>query len=212
MRFIMNEKINEIPLIRQSVFTAHLKDIDNTKIVHDVNTYGRPVGCIGAGSGAVSRGFVQYEDIVMPVTPEITKLEMSIIGVLKQLTNRDYKISEMWAVKLENNQSIIAHSHDSNSHQHPEEYYSASYYPSAPDGSASLTFSSNWCGRMSGLTEIKVETGLLVVFNSFLTHMTGRQKINLPRMVVSFNLGPVEPNTNPNADWSCYWDRPAVDY
>jgi hypothetical protein len=55
------------------------------------------------------------------------------------------------------------------------------------------------------------EKGKLVVFNSYITHMTARHSIDEPRLVVSMNLAPVVPNIDPNADWSVYWNRPIID-
>jgi hypothetical protein len=34
--------------------------------------------------------------------------------------------------------------------------------------------------------------------------------IDEPRLVISMNLGPANPNMDPNADWSSYWNRPFV--
>lgn len=208
----MNEptRINTIPLIRQNVFTANADGIDHAKIASDVNLYGNIIKQECDEYGWISRGFVQYEDIVVPITPEITKLENIILGVLGELTGKKYKINEMWAVNLLQNQSVIAHSHHSNFHIHPDEYYSVCYYPEVNEDSAELIFTSNWCGHMSSTTSIRPETGMLVIFNSYLTHMTARQKSSSPRLVLSMNLAPIEPNVLPNADWSVYWDRPII--
>ena len=203
-------KINTIPLIQQNVFTANAEGINHSKIATDVNLYGETIKQECDEYGWISRGFVQYEDIVVPVTTEITKLENIILDVLNELTGKKYKINEMWAVNLLQNQSVIAHSHHSNFHIRPQEYYSVCYYPEADEDSAELIFTSNWCEHMSSTTSIKPKTGMLVVFNSYLTHMTARQKSNSPRLVLSMNLSPLEPNVTPNADWSVYWDRPII--
>jgi hypothetical protein len=41
--------------------------------------------------------------------------------------------------------------------------------------------------------------------------MTTRHRIDEPRISVSMNLAPIEPNKTPNADWSIYWDRPVIE-
>jgi hypothetical protein len=204
-------KINTIPLIQQNVFTANPDGIDHSKIASDVKLYGKTIKQECDEYGWVSRGFVQYEDIVVPITPEITKLENVILGIIGELAGKKYKINDMWAVNLLKNQSVIAHSHHSNFHIHPNEFYSACYYPEAGEDSAELIFTSNWCEHMSSTTAIKPETGMIVLFNSYLTHMTARQKSNSSRLVLSMNLAPLEPNMLPNADWSVYWDRPTID-
>lgn len=208
----MNEtaKITTIPLIRQNVFTANAEGINHAQIASDVKLYGKTIKQERDEYGWVSRGFVQYEDIVVPITPEVTRLENLILGVVGELTGKKYKINDMWAVNLLQNQSVIAHSHHSNLHIHPDEYYSVCYYPEAEEDSAELIFTSNWCEHMSSTAAVKPETGMLVIFNSFLTHMTARQKSSSPRLVLSMNLAPIEPNILPNADWSVYWDRPTI--
>ena len=204
-------KIEEIPIIRQNVFTTVLTDINHSQIAADIKSYGKTIKQESPEYGWVSRGFVQYEDIVVPITPEITKLELSVLSVMETITEKQYSISEMWAVNLVKNQSVIAHSHYSNTHKRPDEYYSIAYYPCAPAGAAELIFSTSWCGHMNSSTAITPETGLLVVFNSFITHMTARHKIEEPRIVLSMNLSPINPTQDPNADWSVYWDRPRID-
>jgi hypothetical protein len=204
-------KINTIPLINQNIFTSQLLDIDNEQIVSDINLYGFPVNADCEEYGSVSRGFVQYEDTVVPVTPEFTKLEKLIVQIVDEVTNRKYKIDEIWAIKLMPGQSVIAHSHYKNHHTHPGDYFSIAYYPSAPLDSADLIFSAHWCGYMHNTISVKPQDGLLIIFNSFITHMTARQMIESPRIVVSMNLSPIEPRVNPNADWGIYTDRPIIE-
>ncbi len=204
-------KINTIPLINQNIFTSQLLDINNEQIVSDINLYGFPVNADCEEYGSVSRGFVQYEDTVVPVTPEFTKLEKLIVQIVDEVTNRKYKIDEIWAIKLMPGQSVIAHSHYKNHHTYPGDYFSIAYYPYAPLDSADLIFSAHWCGYMHNTISVKPQDGLLIIFNSFITHMTARQMIESPRIVVSMNLGPIEPRVNPNADWGIYMDRPIIE-
>ena len=207
----MVRDINEVTLIKQSVFTTYLDEINHAQIASDISLYSVGIKQECPEYGWISRGFVQYEDLVVPVTPEVSKLENSILDSLFSLTGRRYEINDMWAVELVKNQSVIAHSHHSNMHAHPGEYYSVAYYPQVPNGSAELIFSTEWCGIMQGNVSVKPEVGLLVIFNSYVTHMTARHKVDEPRIVVSMNLAPVEPTLTPNADWSVYWDRPIID-
>jgi hypothetical protein len=205
-----NRQINEVALVRQSVFTTYLEEINHAQVASDISLYGVGVGQEHKEHGWISRGFVQYEDVVVPVTPEIAKLEESILDCVFGLAGKKYKIDDMWAVELVKNQSVIAHSHYSNTHINPGEYYSVAYYPQVPEGSAELIFSTEWCGIMQGTVSVKPEVGLLVVFNSYITHMTARHKVEEPRVVLSMNLAPIEPTLTPNADWSVYWDRPVI--
>lgn len=207
----MSEEIKYINLIKQDIYTAKINSVNHKQVAFDIENYGKNIKKETPGYGHISRGFVQYEDIVMPVTPEILKLEKEIINILNKLNKKEYYIKDTWAVKLTKDQSVIAHSHHSNSHIHPEEYFSVAYYPSAPEGSAELIFSVEWCNIMKNTVAVKPENGLLVIFNSYITHMTARHSINDPRFVVSMNLSPKIPNCTPNADWSVYWDRPNIE-
>jgi len=204
-------EILEIPIIRQSIYKTYLDEINHDQVASDLRLYSVPIKQECPEHGWVSRGFVQYEDLVVPVTPEIVRLEKVILSVLEKMTGNEYEIHDMWSVDLIKNQSVIAHSHHSNLHSHPEEYYSIAYYPEVPDGSAELIFSTQWCGIMQGNFAVKPEVGMLVIFNSYITHMTARHKVDAPRRVLSMNLGPKNPSNLPNADWSVYWNRPVID-
>lgn len=206
----MSEKVKEIPVITQSVYVATLDSLNHKQIKSDLDNYGVGINQDSPEHGWISRGFVQYEDIIVPITPEISKMETVILGVMADLTGKEYEIHDMWAVNLIKNQSVIAHSHHSNLHAHPSEYFSIAYYPEVPIGSAELIFMVDWCGVMQKTFAITPEVGMLVIFNSYMTHMTARHKIEEPRIVVSMNLGPKNPNKTPNADWSAYWERPVV--
>lgn len=205
------QQIKNIPLIAQNVFSVYLEDIDHDQIASDINLYSKGVNEKAPEYGWISRGFVQYEDLIIPITPEITKLENAVIDVMKHLTGREYEIYDSWSIRLKQGQSVISHSHYSNLHLHPEEYYSIAYYPQVPEGSTELIFSANWCGVRNVTKAVPPEKGLLLIFNSYITHMTARQQPEEPRMVVSMNLGPVAPNLEPNADWSVYANRLVVD-
>lgn len=207
----MRYPIDQVPVVSQNVYTSILDDINNLQMVSDLDRYGIGINQNSPEHGWISRGFVQYEDIIVPITPEIKKLENAILKIMNDLTGKEYLISDMWAVNLVKNQSVIAHSHHSNLHAHPSEYYSIAYYPDAPSGSAELIFLAEWCGVMQRTCAITPRTGMLVIFNSYMTHMTARHKLDDRRLVLSMNLGPVSPNMEPNADWSAYWDRPVID-
>jgi hypothetical protein len=207
----MNREIKNVSLVSQLVHVTKLEDIDHDQIASDIELYAPGTKEELLEYGQFSRKFVQHENLVMPVTPEITRLEKAVLETMKQLTGRDYEIHDMWSVKLIMNQSIIAHSHHSNLHIHPEEYYSIAYYPQVPDGAAELVFTADWCGLMQTSVPLTPEKGLLVIFNSYITHMTARHVVDTPRLVVSINLGPVKPDTTPSADWSVYLDRPVID-
>jgi hypothetical protein len=203
-------KINQIPLIDLCIWTDKLDEVDPEVISNDIKKYSKTIDQDCPDYGVVSRGFVQFEDLVMPVTPEISKLESTVADRLKFLFGKEYQLNDTWAVDLVKNQSVISHTHHSNLHLDPSEYYSVTYYPQVPEGSAELVFTYNYCGIINGVKSIKPEVGTLVIFNSFIQHMTSRNQSEESRLVVSMNWGPVTPNKSPNADWSVYWDRPII--
>lgn len=202
---------SKVPLIDLSIWTGKLDNVDPIKIADDIKNYARTIEQECPDYAAISRGFVQFEDLVMPVTKEITKLEKTVAEKLEELFGKEYKLNDTWAVDLIKNQSVISHTHHSNLHADPSEYYSVVYYPQVPDGSAELIFSYNYCNLISGVKSVKPEVGTFVIFNSFIQHMTSRNQSDESRLVVSMNWGPVEPNVSPNADWSVYWDRPLIE-
>jgi ectoine hydroxylase-related dioxygenase (phytanoyl-CoA dioxygenase family) len=205
----MIEKRNLIDL---NIWVGKIEDLDHDQIANDIKNYAKTIEQDCPQYGSVSRGFVQFEDLVMPVTPEIIKLEKTIKDILFNLFHKEYEISDTWAVDLIENQSVISHTHYSNLHLDPSEYYSITYYPQVPEGSAELVFDYNYCNVMNGIYSVKPEVGTFVIFNSYIKHMTSRNKSKESRLVVSMNLGPVKPRVTPNADWSVYWDRPVIDY
>jgi hypothetical protein len=203
----MMKKIN---LIELPIWVGKINDLDHKQIVDDIINHGQTIEQTREECGILSRGFVQFEDMIMPVTKEVTKLETKVKKTLQSIFSKEYEIQDIWAVNLVNNQSVISHTHYSNLHLDPSEYYSVAYYPQAPEGSAELIFDYDYCGVMSGIYSVKPEVGTLVVFNSYIKHMTSRNKSTEPRLVVSMNLGPTEPRVDPNADWSVYRNRPIV--
>lgn len=202
--------MKKIDLINLPIWVGNIDNIDHNQIADDIINHGQTIEQTCEEYGIISRGFVQFEDIVMPVTKEITKLETTVKTTLQTLFQKEYEIHDTWAVNLIEHQSVISHTHHSNLHVDPSEYYSATYYPQVPEGSAELIFAYDYCGIMSGIHSVKPEVGTLVIFNSYIKHMTSRNKSKEPRLVVSMNLGPVQPRTQPNADWSVYWKRPII--
>jgi len=202
--------MKRIQLIDLGIWVDKIETVDAPQIAADITNYAQTIEQPCPDDSVISRGFVQFEDLVMPITPEVQKLENEVHQRLKHLTGRDYILNDTWAVNLEYNQSVIAHSHHSNLHSYPEEFYSVTYYPQVPEGSAELIFNIDYCATMSGTVSVKPEVGTIVIFNSFLQHMTSRHKSQESRLVVSMNWGPQNPTLDPNADWSVYWDRPTI--
>jgi len=194
--------VERINLIQIDVLRTKLSGIDNNKLIEEiVNTRGEI-----DETYLEDKHHTYYEDKRYPfgyVESEklINKLTESVSAIL----GRQMILSEIWTLTLEHGQSVAAHSHKSNTHLHPEEYFSIAYYPSAPDGSADLIFLANAANTIDNSIVIKPETGDLIVFNSYLNHMTNRHRNkDEARIVISANFIPNDPNQTPTQDWSAY--------
>lgn len=177
-----------IPLISLTAYTTQLEGIDNNKLTEII----------------LSSNKAYREDILLPDAPEIKNLIVQIKEALFRYTNKRYILDEIWGLILKQGQSVMAHSHKSNTHLFPEEYYSVAYYPSVPEGSAELLFMAPYCNSMETITSVSPKEGMLVVFNSFVPHMTARHSPAESRIVISGNLRPETPTLTIVPDWGPY--------
>lgn len=146
-----------------------------------------------------------YEDTPFPQSGvESTKLKARMIEAVSYVAGKEMFLDAIWAIFLNRGNSVSAHTHKSNTHMYPMEYYSAAYYVNAPIGSAKLIFNVNYCNTIEETHCVNPETGMLVIFNSFVSHMTDRHNNDTPRLVVSGSFSPVNPNLTPQPDWSGY--------
>jgi hypothetical protein len=204
----MNEVVN---LYTLDIYKTYLNNIDNTKLLEEISQYG-----ISSNSPNTSKNGIAnpknpnpthtfYEDQLYPFgQPEAMKLLQEITKQVNFFTNSDMVIDSVWSIALEQNESVLFHSHKVNTQLYPEDYYSVSYYVSAPEDSADLIFETTHCNTIERATSIKTETSMLLIFNSFIPHMTNRQYSKEKRVVVSANYSPRHPNQKLSADWSEY--------
>ena len=191
-----------VNLLTVNVFKTKIKNVDNNKLVEEIRV------C----SGEIEQQFLSkenhtyYEDKRYPFgQPESEKLINTLSEAVDSIVGVKMVLSEIWTLTLNYGQSVAAHSHKSNTHMHDEEFFSIAYYPSAPEGSADLIFMVDACNTLEKSVSIKPEAGGLVVFNSYLMHMTNRhQNKNIERIVVSANFKPKKPSRMETQDWSAY--------
>jgi hypothetical protein len=186
-----------VPLINLNAYVLDVADIDNrliSKIILSSNQ--KP--------DAVNFPHTYFEDIVLPGVPEIYDLCKKISSVVSSVLNREYSVESIWGLILNRGESVGMHSHKSNSHLYPSEFYSIVYYPSVPEGSAEIVFSLTHCNTIEQSISIKPKEGMLIIFNSYISHMTSRHMSDESRIVISANLCPLEPNTKIVPDWSPY--------
>jgi hypothetical protein len=203
----MHTEITQHPLIQLNAYTRTLTGINNEKITQQILNDSTPVDPNLQLHNHHNPHHTYYEDVLPPRTPEITQLENEIKTTIETITNQQYKITELWSITTHPGQSIITHNHKLNTHLHPEEYYSFAYYPYAPKGSNPLQFQINHSNTIDQIVSIPVETGKLIIFNSYINHHTQRQHNNDIRINISGNLSPQTPRTTPNNDWTPYHTR-----
>lgn len=197
--------MNRVNLISLDVLVGEISGIDNKKLFQEIQEHS---GVIGANFLA-DKNHTYYEDKKYPFgQPESEKLIEALNNAVSTSLGKEMQMEAIWTLTLENGQSVSMHSHKSNLHMRPSEYFSIAYYVNAPEGSADLIFETDYCGTIENQTRISPETGMLVIFNSFIRHMTNRHDSNEKRIVVSANFTPVNPDTTPTQDWSAYKPMP----
>lgn len=190
-----------VNLFSLNVYTYYLNNIDNNLLLNEIKEYSGSMPDVKDPYPA----HTFYEDRTFPFNkPECKKLFFEIQNAVSSVLHREMKIDSIWTLSLEKGQSVTAHTHKVNTHLYPEEYFSVSYYINAPENSADLIFTTSHCNAIETSTAITPKTGMLIIFNSFINHMTNRHYNEEPRVVVSANLSPVNPNLSENPDWSAY--------
>jgi hypothetical protein len=199
-------EVEKINLISIDVIKSKIIGIDNQKLLNEISNT----------RGDIDDTFLEdkhhtyYEDKRYPFGHvESEKLINKLTDTVSNILKREMVLSEIWTLTLEHGQSVAAHSHKSNTHLRPEEYFSIAYYPSAPENSADLIFLANAANTIDSSVVVKPETGDLIIFNSYLTHMTNRHRNKTePRVVISANFIPKNPDRSPTQDWSAYARNP----
>lgn len=186
----MND-IKKIELISINVLKTSLSSIDNNLFIEELNSS----ETIIEKEHLEDKHQSYYEDRKYPFgKPEAEKLIIEITNAVNAAVGIEVILSEIWTVTLEKGQSVIAHTHKFGSLVNQEKYYSVAYYPTAPENSAELVFLVNACNTIEKQIIIEPKTGDLIIFNSYLMHMTKRH--NNPdqsRIVVSANFHPKNP-------------------
>jgi hypothetical protein len=191
--------------LRLQVNTVILDSINNEKLIEEINKTSNsiPLSLI-EGFGA-STNQTYFEDSTFPWNmPEASKLLSEIERIVSTIGNLRMKVSEAWTLSLDFGQSVMAHSHRMNNHMKPSEYYSVAYYANAPAGSAKLLFEVGHSNISESIYSIEPEVGMLVVFNSYMKHMTTRHLSHEKRIAISANLVPIKPSTEIVPDLSGY--------
>lgn len=196
--------LKKINLIDINVLVSRIDNIDNAKITDEIKNNSKEISKEYLDNYLGNHNHTYYEDRKYPNSEECEKLKSLICLRVNEILQKPMNIESIWTLTLEHGQSVSYHSHKSNIHLHPIEYYSIAYYPSVPKGSARLMFHTTAYGTLDAVTSIEPEEGMLLVFNSFIPHMTDRHMAQEPRIVISANFSPVNKNTRVVPDWSAY--------
>ena len=206
----MNEKSFLIPICPINIFKTFL-DVDNSKIFREVQNHAKEIESKNINKSILHdrTSYLNYVketsgDNSLPSSEECNKLKNLMTEQVSIFANKPMKIDECWSLELTMGQSVGVHSHKSNTHMYPDEYYSVAYYVNVPVGSAKLIFGISVCNTIETLIPVNPEKGMFLIFNSFIQHHTDRHLSDEPRLVVSANFSPINPNTKPVPDWSAY--------
>lgn len=187
-------EINEVPLIRQSVFESYINSVDNQKLVNELNSF------YANSSTDQNLAGVDFPD----AGPETEKLKIEIFNRVNYVSGKEMRCKQFWMLYMNAGGSVPQHNHKNNYQLHPEEYYSIAYYPVAPEGGANIHFVGSYCNTLQSRIMVEAKPGKLVIFNSFLDHYTDRHWGEQPRVCISANFKPVEPNKDVVSDWSAF--------
>lgn len=151
-----------------------------------------------------------YEDSNFPNTPACNILKHKMLTEVEKTLNKEMICERIWCIILEKGQNVNYHTHDSNMHLHPLDYWSISFYTQVPEGSSDFIFYLTFCNKIVSQVYIPAEVGKIMMFNSYLPHMTNRHDSEEARIVVSANFIPKYPNTKPSPDWKKYTDSSII--
>jgi hypothetical protein len=192
-------------LLNIGIYKKKIKYIDNNKIYQEIKKYSKSLD----SSFNLNKNHSYFEDQTYPFDgPESNKLMNCLANEVSLAVGQEMLLNEIWTLTLRNGESVGYHSHKSNNHLHPSEYYSIAYYVNVPIGSSDIQFNITACNTLESSVSVKAEDGLLIIFNSFIPHMTNRHNnVDQDRVVVSANFSPKDPTLILNQDWTAYWDK-----
>lgn len=204
----MSENSSVLNLLSIDVFISSIPSIDNDELVLEIQKFGSELD----SRYIENEHHTYYEDKIYPFGQKQAELLIKEIEKsVSDMVGKKMRVTAIWTLTLNKGESVSYHSHKSNLHPVHEEHFSIAYYANAPEGSANLIFDVTACNTLEKSVQVKPETGMLVVFNSFIGHMTDRHNSDIPRVVVSANLSPVNETKTPSSDWSAY-DRKQTNF
>jgi hypothetical protein len=194
----MSSKIERVNLFTLDAFTVDIEDVDLDQINKDIDA-------MEEFKVSFDPKDTHFEDRKFPDTPECDKLKERMLEEVCKVTGKEMACETIWTITLYEGQSVNYHTHKSNLHLYPDEYFSVAFYTKVPEGSADFLFYLPICNAIEQILPLTPKAGRMTIFNSYVPHMTGRHHAKESRIVVSANYVPVHPKTKPNPDWSDYY-------
>lgn len=201
--------IQFIPLIQIGCIKTKITNINNKKLYKEIRENSKKIDKYYMAN----RYHSYYEDQKFPYgSPECDKLIDVLTSEVSRILGKEMVMNEIWTLTLKNNESVAYHSHKSNKQLFPEEYYSIAYYVNAPHGSAEIQFQVTACNTIESSISVPPEEGDLLIFNSFIPHMTNRHNnVYEDRIVVSANFSPLNPTVTSTQDWTVYQNNDKIE-
>jgi hypothetical protein len=188
-------ELNEISLIRESIYETILNGIDNDALISELENFN------------LSRLELDEKENKVYGFPasghQTLLLENSINLLMLGLSGQEMFCREFWMYSMSDTGAAVPrHNHKTNKQLFPEEYFSFAYYPKVSDGCADIYFVGNSCNTIESGIKIKPENSKLLIFHSYIDHYTDRNKSPEKRVCISGNYWPVNPNKTTSSDWS----------
>ena len=149
-------------LLNIGIYKKKLNYIDNKKLYKEIKTHSKKID----NSFVEDKNHSYFEDQTYPFgETESEKLITALQSEVSIALGKEMLLNDIWTLTLECGQSVGYHSHKSNTHLYPNEYYSIAYYANAPEGSADIQFNITACNTMESFVSVAAEEGLLIIFN-----------------------------------------------
>jgi uncharacterized protein YozE (UPF0346 family) len=179
--YIDSEK--SIELIKYDVHQVILKDFNFDKL----NSQIKEISHLRRTQDITDN---KYQDSIFPDTEEAFSLQSFITEKVSQYQKRKMKCDNIWAIVLEKNQSTSYHSHRRLNFDNPNNFVSIAFYTQVPEKSADLQFIVTAFNHLEYMVSVKPETGMLLMFNSLVPHMSTLHMGEEERIVIGANFSP----------------------
>jgi hypothetical protein len=183
-----------VDIIKVSAQINQIDSVDFDRICQEAFTL--PKVYTEAPSGSYEKSARGYPFYSAPKSELFDHLRREIENTANEALPLAVEIYETWIAIVEPGQSIAYHTHYKNTHIIPEQHWSGVVFANAGQGSSELILHGYGFNRVESFVSITPEVGRVVFFNSFVPHFTTINDSDTRRVSMSFNLRPVNANTD----------------